>query len=184
MPVLASMTLASVLPWLQNRLLARRERFVEVEEAVAVPQASELIDHDRLEQRADVGAGHLVLGQAALEGVDVVDVAVSLLQLLLDRTLLVICAKLVTAGRPSATADLVVRADAVIPAPLDVESDQVLAAAHARHDFVEELVADFVDDLDVLRLSVAVGIALENGADAGGGQSGDRIDRRSAGPCH
>ena len=74
--------------------------------------------------------------------------------------------------------DLVVRPDAVIPTPLDVESDEILAKAHARNDLVEQKVPDLVDDLHVLCLSVAIGIAFQDGTDVRGGKSRDRVGGR------
>ena len=87
----------------------------------------------------------MVLGQSPLEGVDVVDVAVRLLQLLLDLHVRRDLREARHGRQTQGFADLVVRADALVAAPLDIEGNQVLAKADAGHDLVEQLVADFVD---------------------------------------
>ena len=68
----------------EDGLLARTELLVQVEEAIPVPKVCELVDHDRLEQGAKIGAGDRIFGDTALERVDVIDVAVGRLQLVLD----------------------------------------------------------------------------------------------------
>ena len=178
MPVFASMTLASVLPCWRMAILARTELLVEVEEAVPIPEACELIDHDRLEQGTHIGAGDEVLGHTAFEGVNVVDVAVSRLELVLDLNVAGDLRKAGHGWKSQGDPDLVVRPDAVIPSPLDVESDEILAEAHARNDLVEQEVPDPVDGLHVLCLSVHIGIAFQDSTDVRGGQSGDRVDGR------
>ena len=57
MPVFASMTLASVSPCRRMASSLGRELLVEVEEAVAIPEVCELIDHDLLEQGTDMEPG-------------------------------------------------------------------------------------------------------------------------------
>src|SRR5262249_29075878 len=57
---------------------------VLVPEAVPVPQARELVDQGGPDQRAGAAAGDVVLGQAADPQVDVVHVAVEVVELLLE----------------------------------------------------------------------------------------------------
>ena len=64
--------------------LLESETLVEEEEAIAVAEGGELLGEDRFDGRTHVGAGEMVLGQHALEGVDLVDGSISGLELGLD----------------------------------------------------------------------------------------------------
>jgi hypothetical protein len=79
--------------------------------------------------------------------------------------------RLKTLSRPH----LVVAADAIVTCPLDVAGDQVLAVV-LQAAIGEEQVSDVADRHQIVGLSNAVGVGLEDGADISGDAAGERIN--------
>src|SRR5262249_33672720 len=97
-------------------------------EPVAVANALELVGDDSLEERPKAAAGDMVFRQTSYPKIDVVDVAVELLELGLDVGIGRDLSKTGNLWQAVSGADGVVVGQAVVAAALDVERGQVEAA--------------------------------------------------------
>ena len=120
-------------PWLKDLHLFGVEILIEIEEAIAVTRRRrELVDHDRLEERADVRAAHVIFRQAALKCVDRVHAAgVGSLQLVLHLHVAGDLREACDGFETQIDAQGVVTGDAIVPATLHVAGDQILPALAA-----------------------------------------------------
>ena len=117
---------------------------------------------------------HVIFGQSAFKRIDGIQRRDKPHSFCWTLTSGVICAKLVTAGNPTATRRRVVVGDTIIPIALHITHHQIFPAKTA---IAEEQVADIADRHQIRRLPIAIGFTFQDDVNVGGGLTRERLER-------